>query len=188
MARPITKFWLFSLLPGRSVSDPSFKALFAEILQLCSAYTNPDAGTPEMHVLYQSVDDASQLMMITGYQSQELNTEADTVYATKYMSEMFKFVQHVWLRQLDLDVRDLPLDKEQIIVTCSTDERVQQGGVGGWDVWPAISQARANKNALQVQEGDSKERVWIQVSEASQAVTGNNTQTAQFMLKKILGR
>jgi hypothetical protein len=128
-------------------------------------------------------------MMITGYQSQELNTEADTVYATKYMSEMFKFVQHVWLRQLDLDVRVLPLDKEQIIVTCSTEEGMQQGGVGGWDVWPATSQAKANKNSSQeVQEGDSKERVWIQVSEASEAVTGDNTQTAQFVLKKIVGR
>lgn len=37
-------------LTGRSISDPAFKALFAEILQLCSSYTNPDPGTPEMHV------------------------------------------------------------------------------------------------------------------------------------------
>jgi hypothetical protein len=101
-------------------------------------------------------------MMITGYQSQELNTEADTVYASNYLPEMFKFVQHVWLRQSDLDVRVLPLDKELIIVTCGAEEGTQQGGVGGWDVWPATSQARAMKNAsLEMREGDTKERVWV---------------------------
>lgn len=186
---PITKFWLCSLLPGHSVCDPDFRTLFAEVLQLCSSYTNPDPGTPEMHVLFQSVDNASQLMMITGYQSQELNTEADKVYATKYLREMFKFVQHVWLRQLDLDVRVLPLDKELIVVTCGAEEGTRQGGVGGWDVWPATSQATAMKNASQEpREGDSKESVWVQVSEAPGAVIHDNTQNAQFVLKKIVGR
>lgn len=132
--------------------------------------------------------------MITGYQSQELNTQADKVYAEKYLQKMFEHVQHVWLRQVDVDVSTLPIDRERVLVTCGEAPVEQSGakGVGGWDVWQQTQQAKHNENGAQgVREGKSgEEKVWVQVSawdesgdESAEPATGET-----FRLRKIMGR
>lgn len=159
------------------MNTPAFQSLITEIFDFYSSYTNPASGTPNMHFLYQDTKAPSRLLMITGYQSQNLNTEADKVYAERFLPRMFEFVQHGWLRQLDVDVKALPLE-EWVTVACgkrpsewrdssSGTGTVNLKGVGGWDVWPDTSQGRKNDNGergTRDLEENQNGMIWVQVS------------------------
>jgi hypothetical protein len=53
--------------------------------------------------------------MTTGYPLQELNTEADTIYAGRFLSRLFEQVQHTWLKQLDMNIAETPLEENLIV-------------------------------------------------------------------------
>ncbi|THD00343.1 hypothetical protein EYZ11_000236 [Aspergillus tanneri] len=59
----------------------------SDVFSLCASYTNPEISRP-MHALYQDTTDPTALLMITGYPSQELNTEADAQYAQLYLPRL----------------------------------------------------------------------------------------------------
>ncbi|KAJ5818972.1 hypothetical protein N7474_004563 [Penicillium riverlandense] len=164
---PITKFWHSTLKDGKSTNTPDFTQVLSEILELCSSYTNPDPVSQQMHALYQDVNDPTQLLMITGYPSEELNAEADKVYAEKYLSRLFEHVHHVWLKQLDIDVRTLPLN-DKLVVTCgkSPSDWKNSRCPGGWDVWKKTRQALDNDNEAKGVEtlDNPDDGVWVQVS------------------------
>lgn len=190
---PITKFWHSTLKDGKSTESPDFAQILSEILELCSSYTNPDPASQQMHALYQDVNDPTQLLMISGYPSQELNTEADKVYAEKYLSRLFELVQHVWLKQLDIDVAMLPLD-DKVVVTCGKSPSDWKNGKcpGGWDVWKKTRQASNNNDgAIDAETRDNPDDgVWVQVSAWDEGV--QNIATPEdgrvFYLKKVIGR
>ncbi|KAE8148354.1 hypothetical protein BDV25DRAFT_141877 [Aspergillus avenaceus] len=193
---PITKLWLCTLKEGKSLTDPALTQLLADILTLCTSYTNPNTLSP-MHAFYQVTNDPSHLFMITGYQCQELNTEADKAYAEKYLPRLFEYVRHQWLRQVEVDVREMPLDGDAV-VCCSgpgsdSDSHcnsVEGGGkgVGGWDVWKMTQQGK-QAGVVQGVRGSEPvgERIWVQVSpwEGSERV-GEEHET--FYLRKIMSR
>jgi hypothetical protein len=188
----MTKIWYCKLKPGHDVNDKNFCDLWTEVLGLCSSYTNPEAGSPTMHALYQSVDNPSQLIMLSGYPSTELNVECDKVYASKYMPKMFEFVQHVWLRQLELDIRSLPMDSKRITLTCGSSPDSQGQGVGGWDVWQSSDQAKQNLNNAQGErEGEGQdERIWVEISALTEPVQeqGVRARSERFVLNFLMGR
>ncbi|KAJ5105298.1 hypothetical protein NUU61_002645 [Penicillium alfredii] len=165
---PITKFWLSTLKDKKSTDSPEFTQLLADILTLCSSYTNPDTASPRMHALYQDINNPAQLVMITGYPSQELNTEADKFYAAKYLPRMFEHVQHVWLKQLDIDVTTLHLDDDRLVVTHGTAPSTWKDGKspGGLDVWQKTRQALDNENGARGVEilDNPVDADWLQVS------------------------
>lgn len=94
--------------------------------------------------------------MITGYPSQEMNTEADNIYAERYLPRMFSFVQHKVLWQVDIDVRTLPLRGEvAVAVGKRPEEWKDEGSIGAWDYWPET-------RGIEVKEAD---KLWVQVKE-----------------------
>jgi hypothetical protein len=171
---PITKIWHCRLKAGHTVHPPSFIEVLTNILELCASYTNPDqqASQPPMHVMYQNTSDPSQLVMITGYPSQELNTEADRQYAAKFLPKMFEHVQHVWLKQLDADITTFPLAGESVITLAYGREPEgwkKDGSSGGWDVFAQSEQARKNRdNVVGLSETVATAGVdWVQVTPGS---------------------
>lgn len=189
---PITKFWHCTLKDEQSINSPLFQKLVGDILDLTSSYTNSEGVTPLMHVLYQDINSPSRLFMITGYQSQELNTEADKVYAEKYLPSMFEYVQHVWLRQLDLDVTTLSLG-EQMVLACGKNpsEWRDDKALGGWDVWPDTRQALKNTNGERgTRNLEDEDRVWVQVSQLEDGVADSiqPTEGERTLLRKIAGK
>lgn len=191
---PITKFWLSTLKNGKTTDSAEFIQLLSDILALCSSYSNPDPASPPMHALYQDINNPSQLVMITGYPSQELNTEADKVYAAKYLPKMFEHVEHVWLKQLDIDVTTLHLDDDKLAVTYgkSPSDWKDDKSLGGFDVWKTTRQALDNENGVRgvetLENPDNAD--WVQVS----AWDGGAQDAAKpkvggvFYLKRVMGR
>ncbi|KAE8419645.1 hypothetical protein BDV36DRAFT_293990 [Aspergillus pseudocaelatus] len=148
---PITKIWLSTLKSKESIDPSEFTDLLCQILTHCSSYTNPDSNPklPPMHALFRSVESPDNLLMITGYPSQDMNNEADRTYAEAFLPRMFEFVQHNWLKQLDLDVCSLPLGNDDLVLQIR-DTPAGQGVdqvVGGWDVWPETEQGIRMKEA-----------------------------------------
>lgn len=189
---PITKFWHCTLKDEQSINSPLFQKLVGDILDLTSSYPNPEGGTPLMHVLYQDINSPSRLFMITGYQSQELNTEADGVYAEKYLPSMFEYVQHIWLRQLDLDVTALSLG-EQVVLACGKNPSAWKDdkALGGWDVWPDTRQAQKNTNSERgTRNLEDEHRVWVQVSRWEDGAVNSiqPTEGERILLQKIAGK
>lgn len=139
-----------------------------------------------MHAMYQDTNNESSLLMITGYQSQELNSEADRVYAQKYLSRMFGYVQHVRLRQLDLDIANMPLG-DHLLVEIGADPAiwVRETGTGNWDIWPQTQQGR-NMPDLQQQEHS----VWVHISDWNglDSATAGPLPREETFLKKITSR
>ena len=124
--------------------------------------------------------------MITGYPTQEMNTEADKIYAERFLPEMFENVQHVWLRQLDIDVATLPLE-DSIFVECGNrpSDWTDEMGVGGWDIWPQTRQAAGSAKG-----GDKL--VFVRVGKWNglpdyQALQGQGDEEKLY-LKKLRGR
>ncbi|KAJ5156387.1 hypothetical protein N7492_009190 [Penicillium capsulatum] len=145
-----------------------------------------------MHVLYQDINSPSRLFMITGYPSQELNTQTDKIYAEKFLPSMFEFVRHVWLQQLDIDVTSLPLE-EQVTLAYGANSSAwkDQNARGGWDVWPDTAQAPKNASGERgTRNLESEDRVWVQVSKWDdanvQAVQPKDGESVQ--LRKITGK
>lgn len=77
MGSPILKIWHWTLKDEYSVEFLAFRKLISTLLEFCSSYTNPTSGSPPMHAWYLDREAPTRLYMITGYQSQELNMEAD---------------------------------------------------------------------------------------------------------------
>jgi hypothetical protein len=191
---PVTKLWLSVLKDPQSIDSPDFRELVSEILNLCSSYTNPEPSGPQMHVLYRNINNPSQLLMITGYQSQELNTQADAVYAEKLSPRMLQYVSHGWLRQLDIDVRALPLE-ENILVAYGKEPQEwvnHNKSIGGWDIWPETAQGRNIRGNASGEDNSNsdEERYWVQVTDWN----GHSEDTSQpincekLYLRKFVGR
>ncbi|KAE8159772.1 hypothetical protein BDV40DRAFT_302911 [Aspergillus tamarii] len=166
---PITKIWLSTLKTKDCIDSSEFTNLLSQILTHCSSYTNPDSDPelPPMHAFFQSIDSPDYVLMITGYPSQEMNNEADRTYAEAFLDRMFGFVQHKWLKQLDLDVRSLPLANDNLVLQiCDTPagQGIDQV-VGGWDVWPETEQGIRMKEAGKL--GDVP-RTWVGISKDSE--------------------
>ncbi|KAH8700272.1 hypothetical protein BGW36DRAFT_373766 [Talaromyces proteolyticus] len=181
---PITKLWHCRLREGCTADSPAFLQVLSEIFELCSSYTNPDPASPPMHIMYQDINDPAKLLMITGYQSQELNTEADKAYASNYLPRMFEHVQHGWLKQLDADIASFSLEESLTVTYGLAPEtwKLEQGA-GGWDVWPQTAQARKNINQVQ----DLKEGlVWVQITPGSDGAAPK--EGGKLQLRKVLGR
>ncbi|KAL4890749.1 hypothetical protein BDV59DRAFT_183562 [Aspergillus ambiguus] len=192
---PITKLWLCTIKDGKTITDPSFIQLLTDILKLCTSYTNPDTPSPHMHAFYQVVNKPSHLLMITGYPSQELNTEADKVYAEKYLPRLFEYVQHHWLRQLEVDVRQFPLDGERVIVTCDSGPgsgpvEGPMRGLGGWDIWKMTQQGKHPGIVQGVRRDEGiGERVWVQIlpwDEGYGGGLGREAEEGPLYLRKIM--
>jgi hypothetical protein len=190
---PITKFWHSTLKDDKSTNSSDFIQVLSEILELCSSYTNPDPASQQMHALYQDVNDQTQLLMITGYPSQELNAEADKVYAEKYLPRLFEHVQHVWLKQLDIDVTMLPLDDQLVVAFGKSPSDWKNGRCpGGWDVWKKTRQKLNHDNGARGVEtfDNPDDGVWVQVSawdkDAQNLATPEDGSV--FYLKKVMGR
>ncbi|KAL2798903.1 hypothetical protein BJX66DRAFT_294372 [Aspergillus keveii] len=205
---PLTKFWLFTLKdPSKSAS--TLKPLLTEILNFCSSFTNPHynaTSAPEnnknapTHAFYTITNKPNHMLMITGYPSQELNNEADKVYAEKYLPRLFEHVQHIWLRQIEVDIRELPLGGEGVVV--SVDEGISGGegsdfggvGKGGWDVWKKTRQGSERDDVVQgARKGESVgERVWVHVRKwdgQEEGVDGSEVEgRSVFYLSKLVGR
>ncbi|KAE8356314.1 hypothetical protein BDV28DRAFT_145349 [Aspergillus coremiiformis] len=165
---PITKLWLSILKTNDTITTPEFHNLLPEILTHCASYTNPtsDPNSPPMHAFFQNIDNPVQILMITGYPTQEMNTAADVTYAQKYLSRVFQLVEHGWLKQLDLDVRSLPLDSDEIVLRLcdAPQEPGTDGAVGAWDVWPQTEQGIRMRQS----GGFGEEKTWVEVSDGSQ--------------------
>ncbi|KAE8366607.1 hypothetical protein BDV27DRAFT_155747 [Aspergillus caelatus] len=84
---PITKIWLSTLKTKDSIDPSEFTDLLCHILTHCSSYTNPDSNPklPPMHAFFRSVESPDNLLMITGYPSQDMNNEADRTYAEAFL-------------------------------------------------------------------------------------------------------
>ncbi|KAJ5703876.1 hypothetical protein N7493_011014 [Penicillium malachiteum] len=153
---PMTKIWLCTLKDPSSISSPKFQQLITELLEFCASYTNPtgDNSALPMHSFFQDTREPSQLFMITGYPSQEMNTEADNIYAERYLPRMFELVQHKVLRQISVDVRTLPL-RGDIVLTVgkNPDEWKDEKAIGNWDYWPET-------RGIKIEEAD---KVYVQV-------------------------
>ncbi|OKL61966.1 hypothetical protein UA08_02670 [Talaromyces atroroseus] len=190
---PITKIWHCRLKEGQSAESPSFIQLLSEILEHCSSYTNPDPSSPQMHIMYQDVNDPAQLLMITGYPSQELNTEADIGYAKKYLHRLFEYVKHIWLKQLDCDIASLSLT-ESVTVTygLNPEKWKSDAGAGGWDVWPQTEQAKKNFNGARTlgEPVQSEDPIWVQVTRTTENKNDSkySAEEGNFRLRKVLGR
>ncbi|KAL2849997.1 hypothetical protein BJX68DRAFT_266792 [Aspergillus pseudodeflectus] len=178
----LTKFWLFTLKDPSQ--DPStLTPLLTEILELCSSFTNPHynrTSSPEndnnapTHAFYTIANKPSHMLMITGYPSQELNNEADKAYAEKFLPRLFEHVQHIWLRQIEVDIHELPVGGEGVVVSVDEgvggeeDEPVGERfkeGKGGWDVWKNTRQGSEGDDVVQgARKGEAVgERVWVHV-------------------------
>lgn len=183
---PIVKLWLCRLKDAQAVHSPDFRELLTNILEHTASYTNPEPGSRPMHAMYQDTNNESSLLMITGYQSQELNSEADRVYAQKYLSRMFEYVQHVCLRQLDLDIANISLD-DHLLVEVGADPAAWVGktGTGNWDIWPQTQQGQ-NMPDLQKQENS----IWVHVSDWNgfESATAGSLPREKLLLKKIASR
>ena len=164
----MTKLWLSTLKDPKCASTPEFQQLITDLLDFCSSYTNPtkDADAPPMHAFFQDTQDPSKLFMITGYPSREMNTEADDVYAKRYLPRMFEFVQHRALYQIDVDVRTLPL-KGHVLVAVGKNpaEWKDEKSIGAWDYW-------RETRGIKVEEAD---KLWVQVQEWDGGWVGSST-------------
>lgn len=193
---PITKIWHCRLKDGHTTQSPSFIEVLTNILDLCASYTNPGRveSQPPMHAMYQDTNDPSQLLMITGYPSQELNTEADKRYAAKFLPRMFERVQHVRLKQLDADITTFPLAGESSIITLAYGPEPEgwkkndsSSSGGGWDVFAQTEQARKNRdNVVGLSETVATAGLdWVQVTPGSDESPAPKD-GGKFTLQKIL--
>ncbi|KNG87663.1 hypothetical protein ANOM_004123 [Aspergillus nomiae NRRL 13137] len=159
---PITKLWLSTAKTKDYMDSSGFHDLLAQILSHCSSYTNPESNPelPPMHAFFQSVDNPDLLLMVTGYPSQEMNNAADDTYAATFLPRMFQFVEHKWLKQLDVDVSLLPLGNDNLTLQfCDTPVDTATGQViGGWDVWPETEQGIRMREAGKLEE---LRKIWV---------------------------
>ncbi|KAL3482787.1 hypothetical protein BJX62DRAFT_245535 [Aspergillus germanicus] len=166
---PLTKFWLTRVKDPKTFSDPTFLTLLRDAAAFCAGYTNPnnDPSAPTMHAFYRVTNinrPSDLLLMVSGYPSQELNEEVHNVYMPQYGTGMFEYVEHVWLRQIELVSSELQL-VEKVVITCTTGpEGRKEGQVGAWDIWEQTPEAQAIIAAQGGRKGETAtERVWVGV-------------------------
>jgi hypothetical protein len=176
---------------------------------LCSSFTNPHynaTSTPEnnnnapTHAFYTITNKPNHMLMITGYPSQELNNEADKAYAEKYLPRLFEHVQHIWLRQIGVDINELPLGGKGVAVTVdegtSGGDRADLGGEGkgGWDVWKKTRQGSEGDDVVQgSRKGEAGgESTWVHVrkwDDQDEKVDGSEGEgRSVFYVRKLVGR
>ncbi|KAE8316580.1 hypothetical protein BDV41DRAFT_528555 [Aspergillus transmontanensis] len=165
---PITKLWLSRLKAKDCIESSEFTELLSQILTHCSSYTNPESNPeqPPMHAFFHSVENPDQLLMITGYPSQEMNNAADGTYAKAFLPRMFELVQHRWLKQLDLDVCSLPLADDDLVLQFRDAPADLGADHGGWDVWPETEQGIKMKKAGKL--GDVR-KTWVTIGKEVKA-------------------
>ncbi|KAL3446500.1 hypothetical protein BJX65DRAFT_279224 [Aspergillus insuetus] len=205
---PLTKFWLFTL-KDHSQPASTLTPLLTEILDLCSSFTNPHynaTSAPEnntnapTHAFYSITNKPNHMLMITGYPSQELNNEADKAYAEKYLPRLFEHVKHIWLRQIEVDITELPLGGEGVVVTVNKGIAGGDGvdfggeGKGGWDVWKKTRQGSEGDDVVQgTRKGEAVgESVWVHVrgwNGEEEGVDGCEVEgRSVFYLRKLVER
>ncbi|KIA75729.1 hypothetical protein HK57_00464 [Aspergillus ustus] len=212
---PLTKFWLCTL-KDKSQNVSTLTPLLSKILELCASFSNqaPKSSTTtgdesehnagphsQSHAFYTVTNLPGHLLMITGYPSQELNDAADSAYAAKFLPRLFERVQHVWLRQIEVDVSELPVRGERVVVSVSSAEEEGSGsgngvgeeGKGGWDVWKRTRQGSEGGDGVQgARKGeDGLEKVWVHVNswngEGQRQQDGDQEGRSVFYLQKIVG-
>ncbi|KAL3466484.1 hypothetical protein BJX64DRAFT_250164 [Aspergillus heterothallicus] len=200
---PLTKFWLCAL-KDPSQQPSTLIPLLTEILELCASFTNPTGpdlstkgnSTPQTHAFYTVSNLPGHLMMITGYPSQELNNAADRAYAERFLPTLFEHVKHVWLRQIEIDVAELPVSGDGVVVGISSGKgKEEKKGKGGWDVWKKTRQGAEGGDVVQgVRQGeDEEERFWVSVQCWDGEGAGLETRETErergsvFYLRKLVG-
>ncbi|KAL3452716.1 hypothetical protein BJX65DRAFT_302625 [Aspergillus insuetus] len=164
----LTKFWLTRVKDPKTFSDPTFLSLLRDAASFCATYTNSkgDPSVPTMHAFYRVTNTNSPsdlLLMVSGYPSQELNEEVHNAYMPQYGARMFEYVEHVWLRQIELVSSELPL-VERVAISCTTGTEGKKGQVGGWDIWEQTPEAQVIISAQGGRKDETAaERVWIGV-------------------------
>ncbi|KAL2783385.1 hypothetical protein BJX66DRAFT_318606 [Aspergillus keveii] len=155
---PLTKFWLTKVKDPKTFSDQAFLSLLRYATSFCATYTNPNnvPSVPTMHAFYHVTNangPSEHLLMVSGYPSQELNEQVHNVYMPQYGARMFEYVEHVWLRQIELVSSELPL-VNRLLISCITGrEGKKEGHVGGWDIWEQTPEAQAIISAQGGQKG-----------------------------------
>lgn len=165
----ITRLWFFTLKPNISPTDPVFLALWAQILTLCASYTpTPTASSSQVHVAHistphpqrphhslffsssspssssSSPHSAHLFVLISTYPSLALCSQADAAYRSRFQPRLFEMVQHLALRQMDMEETETvpallaasaaaPPAKSAVTVTISSRDplRVEVQGGGG---------------------------------------------------------
>ena len=178
MAHPITKIWLFSLKPGVSIDDATFRDTWRQTLRLIASYTG-NAGKETQHLLLQNASDPAQLAFVSAYPSLELNRQADTEYAQRYMKAMFELVQHGDIMMLDRAIESLPMpgaSADEIVLSLH-DAEFSGKGTGGWDTMTPLGKSDAPPG---------KRWVHLQHASAAEAATDAHAQST-WRLKRVHG-
>lgn len=172
-----TKFWRFALKDDVTATSQPFTQLLTEIVEFCASYTNPDPALPQMHTFYKVSNAPSDVLLITGFPSQELNDEAHEVFVERFSARMFELVEHRSMRQVEVDVREFPLGQERLVVVTSGERIAGLKGKGGWD-------------ALQKAEDmPAAEETWVQVLPWDEEVESSSVGAGETLyLEKIVGR
>lgn len=174
----ITRFWFFALKPNSTIAspatDPTFLALWAQVLDLCASYTpTPTASTSQVHVAHISTphpqrphhflfsysssslsssseeEDSSPqreqgqqqqqqqhdtcapknaFVLISTYPSLALCSQADAAYRQKYQPRLAALVDHLALRQMDMEETEtIPA----LLVSASSSSSAQKSKSGG---------------------------------------------------------
>jgi hypothetical protein len=174
---PFTKFWLFALKDGITSTSQPFTQLLAEIVEFCASYTNPGPGSPQMHAFYKASNAPSDILLITGFPSQELNDEAHEVFVEKFFARMFELVEHRSMKQVEVDVKEFPLDQERLAVVTSGEKIAGLKGKGGWDV------------LQKAEDKPTAEEVWVHVLPWDEEVENSSVGAGEMLyLEKIVGR
>lgn len=185
------KFWLSTLKQGKSVESPAFQDIISEILDFCASYTKSDPDAPDSHAFYKDTKHPTRVLMITGYPSQELNTEAHEIYAQKLLPRMFEQVEHTWLKQLDMSIAEIPLGDDLVVAYGKEPSTWVKRGVGGWDVWPSTPEGKQVRAKVQGSATEEVEnQTWLQVAEWHGPSDGNEVPRdgEKLFLKKITSR
>jgi hypothetical protein len=172
---PITKIWFMRLKPSVSVSDQAFKDHWTEVLNFVN---NASGSTSAAHQLWQHISVPQCLVMISGYPSQESTDKADKEYVQRYYNQMGELVEHMGLKELQLDaelIRSPLLDSPVLsIETFSVvgeeqsefeakemEKQMEATGlvVGGWDMWPDVQRA---EKGLHGERGNDKD--WVRLT------------------------
>ncbi|KAL2813520.1 hypothetical protein BJX63DRAFT_431868 [Aspergillus granulosus] len=193
---PLTKFWL-TTLKDLSQQPDTLTPLLTEILELCSSFTGalPLPATRRSqttHAFFSVTNAPGHLMMITGFPSQELNNEVHEAYEAQFLSRFFAHAQHVWMRQIEVDIRELPIQGNKVVVNVSLGSKgdsaeTEEEGKGGWDV---LTKTRQEAEEGDVVQGEVEgERAWVSVKgwEGEGQRDINEEGRSVFHLQKIVG-
>ncbi|KAJ5313947.1 uncharacterized protein N7443_000831 [Penicillium atrosanguineum] len=185
---PMIKFWLSTLKEGKSIDSTAFQSMISDILEFCATYTKSDS---EAHAFYHDTKDPTRVLMITGYPSQELNAEADKIYAERFLPRMFDQVQHTWLKQLDMSIAEIHLEDNLIVAYGKEPSAWVDRGTGGWDVWPSTPQGKQAAAKIQGSvRPEMENQMWLQIAAWNGKIEDSKVPRdgEKLLVKKIISR